>query len=48
MKNVKDLELYEMVSISGGINLAYEIGYAAGKLLRNILLARAIVNLPKM
>jgi hypothetical protein len=31
MGNLKDLELTEMIQISGGVNFAYEIGYALGK-----------------
>lgn len=31
MENLKELELSEMVQISGGVNVAYEIGYALGK-----------------
>jgi hypothetical protein len=31
MENLKELELSEMVQISGGENVAYEIGYALGK-----------------
>jgi hypothetical protein len=31
MENLKELELSEMIQISGGENIAYEIGYALGK-----------------
>jgi hypothetical protein len=31
MENLRELELSEMRQISGGENLAYEIGYALGK-----------------
>jgi hypothetical protein len=31
MENLKELELSEMVQISGGTNVAYEIGYALGR-----------------
>lgn len=31
MENIKELEFSEMVNISGGVNVAYEIGYALGK-----------------
>jgi hypothetical protein len=45
MENLKNLELSEMMEISGGINLAYELGYAIGKGIRAILTAKAIVEL---
>jgi bacteriocin-like protein len=31
MEKLKELDFSEMKSISGGINLAYELGYALGK-----------------
>jgi hypothetical protein len=31
MGNLKELEFSEMVQISGGVNVAYEIGYALGR-----------------
>ena len=31
MENLKELEFSEMVQISGGVNIAYEVGYAIGK-----------------
>ena len=30
MENLKELEFSEMVQISGGTNVAYEVGYAIG------------------
>ena len=30
MENLKELEFSEMVQISGGVNVAYEVGYAIG------------------
>jgi hypothetical protein len=38
MENVKDLEISEMIEISGGVNPAYEIGYAIGSSFRHALL----------
>jgi len=37
METLKELELSEMVQISGGVNLAYEIGYAIGSTVKKIL-----------
>jgi hypothetical protein len=34
MENLKELEFSEMVQISGGTNVAYELGYAIGKTLK--------------
>ena len=31
MENLKELEFSEMVQISGGVNVAYELGYAFGR-----------------
>jgi hypothetical protein len=31
MENLKELEYSEMLQISGGTNVAYEIGYALGR-----------------
>jgi len=45
MENLKELEISEMIAISGGDNLAYEIGYAIGSGLRKILLLRGILEL---
>ena len=36
MENLKELELSEMVQISGGLNAAYEVGYALGRLVRKL------------
>jgi hypothetical protein len=36
MENLKELELSEMVQISGGVNVAYEVGYAIGTLIRKL------------
>lgn len=45
MENLKELSISEMVQISGGINLAYEIGYAIGSGLKKLLLLKAIFEL---
>ena len=34
MENLKELEISEMIEISGGVNPAYEIGYAIGTAIR--------------
>ena len=34
MEKLKELEFSEMVNISGGVNVAYEVGYAIGKVLK--------------
>jgi hypothetical protein len=36
MENLKELELSEMVQISGGVNVAYEIGYAIGSFIKKL------------
>lgn len=45
MENTKDLDYTEMVEISGGVNPAYEIGYALGSCLRDILLIKGLWSL---
>jgi len=45
MKNLKELEVSEMIEISGGINVAYEIGYAIGSALRKLLLFKGLWEL---
>jgi hypothetical protein len=42
MENLKELEVSEMVQISGGVNLAYEIGYAVGSLVKKLTLLKFI------
>jgi hypothetical protein len=36
MENLKELELSEMVQISGGVNVAYEVGFAIGRTLKRV------------
>ena len=36
MENLKELEVTEMLQISGGVNVAYEVGYALGKALKKV------------
>jgi hypothetical protein len=36
MENLKELELSEMIQISGGVNVAYEVGYAIGRTLKRV------------
>jgi len=45
MENLKELELSEMVQISGGVNLAYEVGYAIGSGIKKLLLVQGIFKL---
>lgn len=45
MENLKELEISEMMEISGGVNPAYELGYAIGYGLRQFLLFKGIQNL---
>ena len=45
MENLKELELSEMVQISGGVNLAYELGYAIGSGLKKIFFLRSVFEL---
>ena len=45
MENLKELELSEMLQISGGRNVAYEVGYAIGRCLKKVLfLLKSISN----
>jgi hypothetical protein len=45
MENIRDLELSEMIEISGGVNPAYEIGYAIGSCLRKFILIESLMRL---
>jgi hypothetical protein len=45
MENLKELEFSEMLQISGGVNVAYELGYAIGAGIRKILLVRSLLEL---
>ena len=38
MNNLKELEISEMIEISGGVNPAYELGYAIGTSIRRALI----------
>jgi len=42
MENIKELEFSEMVNISGGVNLAYEVGYAIGSGLKKVFFLRTL------
>jgi hypothetical protein len=42
MENLKELEFSEMLQISGGINAAYEVGYAIGKTLKKVFFLVAL------
>ena len=45
MENWKELEFSEMVQISGGVNIAYEVGYAIGSGLKKLFFLRTLVQL---
>ena len=45
MENIKELEMSEMIEISGGVNPAYELGYAIGTCLRQIILFQGLRSL---
>jgi hypothetical protein len=45
MENLKELEFSEMLQISGGTNIAYEIGYAIGSALKRTLTIIAVYKL---
>jgi hypothetical protein len=36
METLKELELSEMLKISGGVNVAYELGYAIGSFIKKL------------
>jgi hypothetical protein len=36
MEKIRDLEVIEMIQISGGTNIAYEIGYALGRTVKRV------------
>ncbi len=42
MENLKELTTTEIFEISGGENIAYDIGYALGYYLRQILIIRSV------
>ena len=45
MENLKELEISEMMQISGGVNFAYELGYAIGSGIRQLILFSGLRNL---
>ena len=45
MENLKELEVSEMIEISGGLNPAYELGYAIGTCLRQLILIESLLKL---
>jgi hypothetical protein len=46
MNNIKELEVSEMIAISGGtVNPAYELGYAIGTCIRQLVLFQGIARL---
>ncbi len=47
METLKELEVSEMKMISGGTNVAYEVGYAIGTAIRRTMLALEIFSIFK-
>jgi hypothetical protein len=45
MENLKELELSEMLQISGGVNVAYEVGYAVGSLFKKLAFLKFVSEL---
>ena len=45
MGNLSDLELTEMMEISGGTNVAYEVGYAVGSFLKKLAFLKFITEI---
>jgi hypothetical protein len=45
MEHLKELEISEMIEISGGSKMAYEIGYAIGSGIRQLILLRGLQQL---
>ena len=44
MRHLEELGINEMKEISGGINVAYEIGYALGSSIRQFLFVGGIIR----
>ena len=42
MENLKELELSEMLQISGGVNVAYELGYFVGNLVKKFVTLKTL------
>jgi hypothetical protein len=42
MENLRELELSEMLQVSGGVNAAYEVGYAIGSLIKKLSILKFI------
>jgi len=42
MENLTELDSAEMMEISGGVNVAYELGYAFGSFLKKLTLLKFI------
>jgi|WetSurMetagenome_2_1015567.scaffolds.fasta_scaffold1794762_2 hypothetical protein len=45
MEKLIELEKSEMIEISGGVNPAYELGYAIGSTLRELLIINGLRSL---
>lgn len=45
MKEITELSLLEMGQISGGINIAYEIGYVIGSAIRHTVYVTGLASL---
>ena len=44
MEHLKELEISEMMEISGGSKAAYELGYAIGSAIRQVLFVTSIAR----
>jgi hypothetical protein len=44
MENLKELELSELILISGGVNVAYELGYAFGRFLKKFSILKTMAE----
>jgi hypothetical protein len=44
MENLKELEFSEMLQISGGTNVAYEVGYIIGNTLKKVFFLRTLIE----
>jgi hypothetical protein len=42
MENLKELEISELLQISGGVNAAYEVGYVIGRTIKKVLFLVAL------
>ena len=45
MEKLNELELSEMLQISGGVNVAYEVGYAIGSLFKKLTILKSALEM---